>query len=110
MTTKCYKVLTFDGKSPFVCEEYNWSLPTEAEPGKWHEELNPKPGLGLHVTFCPTRWMSNPETDVAYEAEAEGLVVDKMDLHAARAKRVRLVRKLTKQEIKLVSEKWNHEN
>lgn len=110
---KLYKVLTADGKGPYV-KDYAWSLPTPREdgswePGAWHEE---PPSVfderkGLHVTPCPeshTPWRGGPYK--VYECEAEGYREDPWDEDHVVALRVRLVRLVSAQEVERASREW----
>lgn len=105
---KLYKVLTADGRAPFV-PEYRWSLPTKRDdgtwaPGEWHEEAPDKLCTrGLHVTACPGNWMhGDPRggAPVVYEAECEGVVGDPAE-HVGKviAARVRLLRPVDRSEV-----------
>jgi hypothetical protein len=64
-------------------------------------------GRGLCVTPCPTRWRPNPESDLVFEVEAEGVEGDPELSHEIVASRIRLVRQLSEAEILAVSEVWN---
>lgn len=110
--TKLYKVLTADGKSPYV-KDYAWSLPTPREdgswePGAWHEEPPSvfEHGRGLHITPSPDNHTPFA-TCVAYECEATGYRENPSTDHHVVALRVRLLRPVGKEEAARVSREWN---
>lgn len=112
---RLYKVLTRDGRAPFV-PAYAWSLPTQAAdgtwtPGAWHEE--PAAELcakGLHITAAPGQWMHSwgeGGSRVAYAVEAEGIVGDPAsDGAKVIAARVRLLHPVTVDEVRAADAAW----
>lgn len=110
---KLYKVLTKNGRSPYV-KTYAWSLPTQREdgswePGSWHEE---PPSVfdeqkGLHVTPCPERYAYHcDEAFIVYECEAHGYREDIADDDHVVALRVRLLRPVSMDESVRASRAW----
>jgi hypothetical protein len=94
-----YKVLV-DGKS---CHSgsLTWSLPKDGQPGEWHEHVGELAfcSAGLHVTDDPARWWK-PRCAV-FLVEAEGVVgsCDDVEDRKAVARRVRLMREATRDEL-----------
>ncbi len=108
---KLYKVLTADGRAPFV-PDYRWSVPTPSGDGaftlgEWHEEdASALCAKGLHLTACPLDWTHGADSCAFYEAEAEGVVGDPVADSKVIARRVRLVRPVTREEAERVSKAW----
>jgi hypothetical protein len=98
-----YKVL-IDGKS---CHSgiLTWSLPKEGQPGEWHSVEGPlrKCSNGLHFTDTPAIWWKPGCT--VYLAEAEEIVgtCDEDTDRKVVARRGRLLREVTKDELRALN-------
>jgi len=104
MTFPLYKVLNREGRGPFAVGCPVWPLPVDGQPGAWVERADD--GL-LAITSCPTRWLGNPESDMVFEVEAEGVCGDRELCDELLARRVRLLRRLSDDEVRAAGELWN---
>lgn len=114
-TPKLYKVLTSDGRSPYITT-YAWSLPQGNgdgtwTPGAWHEEPAEvfDRGEGLHITPKPLGYWPRHDC-VAYEVEAGGYREDPLTESHVVALRVRLMRPVTEEEARRASYEWDAES
>lgn len=113
MSAPLFKVVRANGEAPFV-KDYVWSLPTDNgdgtwTPGAWHTHDGPevKCGNGLHLTSVPSEWVKRDNGLVCYVADAEEVTGDPLSEDKVIARRARLVRLASVEEMNAANASWD---
>lgn len=113
MSAMLFKIVRANGEAPFV-KGYIWSLPTDNgdgtwTPGTWHAHDGPevKCGNGLHLTSTPSEWINRDGGLVCYVAEAEEVTGDPLSEDKVIARRARLMRLASAEEMNAANASWD---